>query len=220
MTAQNPIGIFGGTFDPLHFGHLRLAEEAREALGLAMVRFVPSGSPPHRCAPVASPQTRLAMVTAAVSAHPAFCVDPGEINAAGPSYTVLTLRRLRAEYGPAQPLVLLMGTDVFAGLTQWFCWEEVLSLVHIGLATRPSPALPWPAGVQAVYDAHHRTDATPLTHPCGGIFPFEMTPLAISSTLIRQRLAQGQSVRYLVPDAVLSNFPLSSLYGTPSHAAC
>ena len=136
-----PLGLFGGTFDPVHFGHLRLAEEARETLGLAKVIWIPAGQPPLRDAPGRSAADRLAMVRLAVAGNPGFTIDDGEVVAAGTSYTVNTLERLRAAHGERQPLVLLLGADAFGRLDAWHRWRELFGLAHIAVATRPGHAL-------------------------------------------------------------------------------
>lgn len=146
MPEPGPLGLFGGTFDPVHLGHLRLAEEAREALGLASVRWIPAGQPPHRGAPRLSGAHRLAMVRLAVAGNPAFQVDGAEVESPGPSYTVTTLERLRRELGPEQPLVLLLGADAFAGLPGWHRWQALLGLAHLVVLHRPVmlwPPQPW-----------------------------------------------------------------------------
>ena len=114
---MDPIGIFGGTFDPIHFGHLRTAFELREVLGIDEMRFVPAGSPPHRDTPLADARLRLALVEAAIADQPGFALDDREVHRAGPSYMVLTLRELRAEF-PTRPLCLVLGMDAFLGLPQ------------------------------------------------------------------------------------------------------
>ena len=136
-SSANPLGIFGGTFDPIHLGHLRLAQEALQQLGLGQVRFVPAGPPPLRPTPTASPADRLAMVWLAIADHPAFVVDDSEVRAGAPSYTVDTLVRLRQEFGPARPFVLILGADAFARLEQWQRWTEIFELAHVAVATRP-----------------------------------------------------------------------------------
>ena len=115
---MRPFGVFGGMFDPIHYGHLRTAHELHELLGLEAVAFVPAGDPPHRTAPLADAATRLEMVRAAVGDDPRFQVDDRELRRAGPSYTILTLEELRAERG-AQPIVLILGMDAFAGIERW-----------------------------------------------------------------------------------------------------
>ena len=122
---EHALGLFGGTFDPIHYGHLRLAETAREALGLERVRFIPAGRPPHRGTPGASGTDRLAMARLATADNPAFEVDPAEVDAAQASFTILTLERLRLALGPQRPLVLLLGVDAFLGLPGWKRWTEL-----------------------------------------------------------------------------------------------
>ncbi len=234
--SSGALGIFGGTFDPPHIAHLRLAIEAREALQLTEVVFVPAGSPPLRDAPQASPAQRLAMVECAIADMPGYSVDASEIMVSGPSYTVATLARLRKQHG-TRPLVLLMGADAFARLPAWQRWRELFTLAHIGVATRPGHALlPQKVGTprvlptgragdtaQSALDAElvaefsqRQGDAADIAHaPAGRIIPFAITPLEISATLIRQRLAQGLSVRHLVSGSVLDYIDSHAIYRTP-----
>lgn len=135
-----PLGVLGGTFDPIHTGHLRLAEEAREALGLGGVRLIPAGQPPHRGEPGSTAEDRLAMARLAAAGNPGFMVDDGEVRAQQKSYTVLTLERLRAEIGPRRPLVLILGADAFAGLPTWHRWTDLFALAHLAVANRPGYA--------------------------------------------------------------------------------
>lgn len=225
--SSGALGIFGGTFDPPHIAHLRLAIEAREALQLAEVVFVPAGSPPLRDAPQASPAQRLAMVECAIADMPGYSVDASEMMVSGPSYTVATLARLRKQHG-MRPLVLLMGADAFARLPAWQRWRELFALAHIGVATRPGHALlPQKVGAndtaQSALDAElavefsqREGDAADIAYvPAGRIIPFAITPLEISATLIRQRLAQGLSVRHLVSSSVLDYIDSHAIYRTP-----
>lgn len=211
-----PIGIFGGTFDPVHVGHLRLAEEARETLGLSRVIWIPAGHPPLRAAPLTSAEHRLALVERAIVGHPAFEVDAVEARASQASYTVHTLQRLRAAHGPEQPLLLLLGADAFARLEGWHEWRSLFTLAHIGVATRPGHDLrEVGAGSTALTQEfrHRQATAEALTTTAGGaIVPFALTPLDISATAIRQRLAQGRSVRYLVSEPVLDYIQHNHLY--------
>jgi len=213
-THAAPLGLLGGTFDPVHCGHLRLAEEGREILGLAEVRWIPAGAPPHRAAPHVTAAQRLEMVRRAVAGNPAFTVDDTETRAAQPSYTVTTLARLRAEAG-ARPLVLLMGADAFLGLPGWHRWREIIDLAHLGVATRPGFALApadWPAEL-AQACAHRLGDAAALrAAPAGRIAGFAMTPLGISASLLRAQLAAGASVRYLLPETVREYIQSHRLY--------
>jgi nicotinate-nucleotide adenylyltransferase len=199
---MKPIGIFGGTFDPIHFGHLRTAFELRQALDLAEMRFVPAGRPPHRGTPSCDPLHRLAMVRAAIADQPGFAVDDREVRRDGPSYMVLTLRELRAE-GPARPLCLVVGMDAFLGLPQWYEWREVLELAHVVVAHRPGWSAPADGplgellaarGTQRVADLHD--------HLAGRIHVRPVTQLEISSTELRDLIVAGRDPRYLLPDAV------------------
>lgn len=215
-----PIGILGGTFDPIHFGHLRLAEESCETLGLARVLLIPSGQPPHRAAPATPAKERLAMARLAAEDNAAMEVDAIEVNAATPSYTVHTLERLRERYGAARPLVLLLGADAFAGLTTWHRWQNLFDLAHLAIANRPghpSHARHLPELLSDALAAHcngrfaDRPEAL-CAAPSGLVLPFEMTPLAISASLIRSRLSAGRTVRYLIPDSVLDYIQSHHLY--------
>jgi nicotinate-nucleotide adenylyltransferase len=133
-----PLGILGGTFDPIHVAHLRLAEEATRQLGLAGIVWIPAGNPWHRSAPMVSGQHRLAMVRLAIADHPDHMVDDAEVHSPAPSYTVPTLERLRRQHGADRPLVLLMGADAFLGLTTWHRWRDLFRLAHLGVASRPT----------------------------------------------------------------------------------
>jgi nicotinate-nucleotide adenylyltransferase len=199
MTA---IGIFGGTFDPIHFGHLRTAFELLQVLGLEEVRIVPAGSPPHRGLPACDAEHRLAMARAAVADQPGLVVDDREIRRQGPSYTVLTLRELRREQ-PTRPLCLIVGMDAFLGLPQWHEWREVLALAHVVVAHRPGWQAPDTGtlgellaarGTQRVADLHES--------PAGRLHVRPVTQLEISSTDLRELIVAGQDPRYLLPDAV------------------
>ena len=214
-----PLGIFGGTFDPVHFGHLRLAEEAIGQLALGGVRWIPAGQPPHRGQPGSDAAQRLAMVRLATAGNPGFTVDAAEVETAAPSYTVPTLERLRAELGPEQPLALLVGADAFAGLASWSRWRELFGLAHLAVSHRPGypiDARRLPPPLAREFAARLQTGAAALRRaPAGGIVSFEMTQLAISATHIRGLLAAGRSARYLLPDEVLDYIRTHSLYRNP-----
>lgn len=215
-----PVGLLGGTFDPIHFGHLRLAVEAREALGLTEVCLIPAGNPPHRGTPVSSAAHRLAMVARAIAGNPHLQVDDGEVRATGRSYTVPTLERLRERFGPTRPLVLIVGADAFNGLPTWHRWESLFELAHVAVANRPGFAPHercWPGELApALADTCRRrlTRQAPelADSPAGRIIPFDMTPLAISASLVRDLIRAGHSPRYLVPDAVLDYIDEHHLY--------
>lgn len=210
-----PLGLFGGTFDPIHLGHLRLAETARDALGLTWVRFIPAGQPPHRAAPGASGADRLAMTRLATAGNPHFEVDPAEVDAAQASFTILTLERLRGELGPTQPLVLLLGTDAFLGLPTWRRWTELLAFTHVAVANRPGyplDAARMPANLAELFRHHRAAPEALATRPAGSIVPFEIPPMTISATDIRARCAAGLSVGDLLPPPVVDYISRHQLY--------
>lgn len=213
---SEPLGIFGGTFDPVHFGHLRLAEESIGHLGLGGVRWIPAGQPPHRGAPQVTAAQRLEMVRRSTAGNARFSVDASEVEAAAPSYTVHTLERLRRELGSAQPLVLLVGADAFAGLASWHRWQDIFALAHIAVSHRPGfpvemGSLPPPLASE--FNTRRLTDVAGLKASAGGgIVTFAMTQLAISATQIRKLLANDLSARYLLPDTVLDYIQTHSLY--------
>ena len=210
------LGLFGGTFDPIHFGHLRLAEEAISHLGLSSVRWIPAGQPPHRGTPQVTPQHRLAMVLRSTTENPKFSVDPAEVEAARASYTVETLERLRHELGTTQPLVLLVGADAFAGLSTWHRWRDLFALAHIAISHRPGFPVEkssLPNALASEFSDRQQSDVSCLGKAAAGcVVTFAMTQLAISATQIRKLLANGKSARYLLPDAVLDYFQLHQLY--------
>jgi len=214
-----PLGIFGGTFDPVHCGHLRLAEEAADALALDTVRWIPAGQPPARLRPpLASARQRLDMVRCAIDGNPRFEIDAGEVEADQTSYTVLTLERLRLATvcGAKRPIVLLTGADAFAGMSSWHRWERLFELAHVAVACRPGYSIQadnLPPPLADVYRQRLCDDTAELaTSPAGRIVSFAMTPLGISATRIRETLARRASPRYLLPDAVLDYIQHHSLY--------
>jgi len=217
--VESPIltGILGGTFDPVHFGHLRLAQELAERLALAEVRFVPSGVPPHRAPPAVSPAHRLEMVRRAIAGNPRFTLDQREVDKTTPGYAVDTLGELRAERGADASLCLLMGADAFLGLNTWHQWEALFDLAHIVVALRPGFFRD--SWEEAMGEALRRQLARReqvvedlRRAPAGGIVVKEMTPLDISATRIRRQLRRGASPRYLLPDAVLEYIQDNRLY--------
>lgn len=196
------IGIFGGTFDPIHYGHLRTAFELLQALRLAELRLVPAGRPPHRDAPLCDADRRLEMLRAAAAGQPGFVVDDRELRRDGPSYTVTTLRELRAEV-PARPLCLIVGMDAFLGLPEWHEWREILRLAHLVVAHRPGWSAPG-AGLLGELLAERGTARVADLHasPAGRIHVRAVTQLEISSTELRELIVAGRDPRYLLPDAV------------------
>jgi nicotinate-nucleotide adenylyltransferase len=206
------IGILGGTFDPVHHGHLRTALDVKEALGLQQVRFLPLNQAVHRAQPEASAGQRLAMLRAAVADEPAFVVDESELRRDGPSYMVDTLGLLRQAF-PQDPLVLLLGVDAFNGFLGWQSPGEVSRRCHLVLMTRPGYRLAASGPLGDFVASRLTTSIQDLqSSPGGHIYCQSVTPLAISATAIRQKACQGQSLRYLVPPAVMDIIQSRRLY--------
>ena len=219
MTHVNgPIGVFGGTFDPIHYGHLRLAEELAEAAKLAEVRFMPSGTPPHRGTPAAEAQHRVAMVRLATADNPRFAVDDRETTRSGPGYTYDTLMELRQEIGQQRPLALLLGADAFLDLATWHRWRALFDLAHVIVAYRPGyPIDTWQSRMPEplAHEYATRSMQQPLAvhlAPAGGVAAVSMTGLDISATFVRNAVRAGSSPRYLLPDAVLDYIRSHGLY--------
>jgi nicotinate-nucleotide adenylyltransferase len=217
-----PVGILGGTFDPIHYGHLRLAEEMLELANLSQIRFIPAGTPPHRDMPQASAQHRSAMVHLAIADQPAFVLDAREVGRTTPCYTVDTLGDLRAELGAAQSLCLLMGGDAFLQLHSWHEWERLFELAHIVVGYRPGFAIEdrihtATAALRRHYQQRLCTADKLSQHPAGGIAVLAIPELEISSTLIRSRVAENRSIRYLLPSAVADYIHQHHLYIHANH---
>lgn len=209
---MSPIGIFGGTFDPIHYGHLRTAFEMLQALRFGEVRFVPSGDPPHRGKTYADASVRLEMVESATRNEPRFVVDARELRREGPSYTVDTLASMRQEQADV-PMGLILGMDAFLGLTSWHRWEEILAYAHIVVAHRPGWRAPDIGPLGELINEHgtHRIeDLHEKTNNC--IHIHAVTQLEISSTEIRQLVLAGRDPRFLMPDVVRNVIMNSSCY--------
>ncbi len=215
------LGLFGGAFDPVHFGHLRLAAELREAFQLERVAFLPTGRPWQRGGNThASGEHRAAMLRLATAGDEGFVVDERELRREGDTYTIDTLAEARREAGPDTPLVFLIGSDAFAKIETWHRWESVFDYAHFAVAVRGDDA-DWQArGPGAIPKSLwprvsvNRRDL--LSVPAGRIMTFSMTPLAISSTAIRDLVAGGSTIRYLTPDPVVGYIRQHSLYGSPA----
>lgn len=207
-----PLAILGGTFDPVHNGHLRAAWEAAEALD-AEVHLVPAHVPPHRPAPVAGAAQRVAMLRAALGGQQRLVLDTRELRREGPSWTVDTLHDLRAELGPQRPLVLLVGADAFAGLASWHRWRELFELAHVGVLTRPGAAAGLPPELAAEVAPRRVERADALRAAAAGrVLAIAVTALDISASQVRAALADGRSPRYLVPSALLADATLLAPY--------
>ncbi|MDO8466469.1 MAG: nicotinate-nucleotide adenylyltransferase [Gallionella sp.] len=214
---SKPVGIFGGTFDPVHYGHLRLAEEMLELANLRQIRFIPTGTPPHRNAPQVSAQHRSAMVQLAIADQPAFMLDDREVKRTTACYTVDTLHELRADLGAAQPLCLLMGGDAFLQLHTWHEWEQLFELAHIVVGYRPGFTIDErihsaTAELQQHYQQRLCTADDLSRQPSGGIAELAIPKLEISATDIRRRVAKNRTIRYLLPNAVANYIHQHHLY--------
>lgn len=208
------IGVFGGTFDPVHFGHLRTAYECRFRLGLDEVRFIPCADPPHRSVTVAPAALRLRMVEAAVAGVDGFVVDAREFERDGPSYTIDTLRSLKADF-PGATLCLLLGLDAFASLSSWREWESLLDLAHIVVARRPGAAMPTSDPLAALLrDRGAKSLADLQAEACGRVLVTDVTQLDISSTDLRASIAAGIEPVYLMPAKVWHVIEETDCYGS------
>jgi nicotinate-nucleotide adenylyltransferase len=208
-----PVGVFGGTFDPVHYGHLRTALELVEQLQLQQLRLMPCAVPPHREPPACAARHRAAMVELAVAGEPRLVCDTRELGREGVSYTIDSLVELRRELGEGHSLCLVMGCDAVLGITTWHRWQELLDWAHVVVIARPGWQLPAAGPVADWLRQHRLADRRPLRErPNGGTLIEELRPLAISSTEIRRLLAAGRSPRYLLPQAVLDYIQSHKLY--------
>ncbi len=206
------IGIFGGTFDPIHFGHLRPAFEVFQDLGCEELRWIPSGQPPHRHSPNASIEHRLNMLRLALQGMKDVTIDECEIHRSGPSYMVDTLSSLRQRY-PDSSLALILGTDAFNGLPGWHRWQELLPLAHIIVCSRPGVDLPEAGELSALLAGARVDDISRLQQSKHGlIYIHPVTALPISATRIREICAQGYSPRFLLPAKVCDYIEQHGLY--------
>jgi len=209
---SEPVGLFGGTFDPIHYGHLRTAYELWQSLRLAQVRFLPTGNPPHREASLAPTELRVQMVQAAISGNEAFVVDDRETRREGLSYSVDTLLDLRRDF-PERSLCLLLGMDAFLGMPHWHRWRDIFDLAHVVVAHRPGWKAPitGPLG-EIMVDRGTGSVRELHSAPAGRVYVHAVTQLEISSTELRQLILAGRDLRYLVPDAVRDLITTSGCY--------
>ncbi len=207
------IGILGGTFDPIHFGHLRTALDVQQRLALDEVRFIPCGEPAHRNKPIAEPLQRLAMVRAAIAGQEKFTVDDREIRRDGPSYMVDTLTSLKQDFKD-QSLCLILGTDAFNGLAQWYQWESIFDLANIVVMRRANVDGKAIINKQLFKLIKHRLlDVDDLKRKDnGGISFVPVTQLEISATVIRQQWQQCNDIQFFLPDSVLTLIQQQNIY--------
>lgn len=214
MRRAKRIGLLGGTFDPVHNGHLRTALEVLGALALDRLHLVPVNTPALRAPALATPAQRAEMLRIATAGETRIVVDERELRRGGVSYSVDTLRELRRETGEGDSLCLVLGEDAFAGLERWKEWQRLLDYAHLVVLTRPGDT-PVPRGALAAWSEQHLAGdaAQALARASrGSLVRLELTQLAISSTQVRALLAAGRSPRYLLPDGVLEYIRLNGIY--------
>lgn len=207
------LGVLGGTFDPVHYGHLRLALEMCDRLALSEgVRLVPAAAPALRDEPRATPGQRVHMLETAVAGCEALLVDRREIERPGPSYTVDTLASLREEL-PDASICFILGMDAFSQLPRWHRWQEILALAHIAVAARPGASYPSDATLRRFVEAHRTEDPAMLgCRPAGHVCLVDVPSLDVSATYVRRLVAAHRSPRYLLPDAVLGIIEQQGVY--------
>lgn len=205
---------FGGTFDPVHWGHLRSAEQLARKIDLQQIVLLPNNVPPHRPQPEASPEQRLAMLKAAIVNNPLFTIDDRELRRASPSWTVTSLELIRREHGPHQPLAFIIGQDALLTLNQWHCWQDLLELSHLIVSRRPGYATQHSdPRIEAWLTQHTITDSAALNKAANGfIYQVETDLISISATDIRRRLYQHQDCQDLLPKPVIDYIEKSYLY--------
>ena len=218
MTASRAVALLGGTFDPVHLGHVGLADDAQRAIRSADVRLVPAADPPHRPPPGASATHRLAMLELAIAGHDGLTIDTREIERGGKSYTVLTLEELRAE-APTRPLILVLGADAFRGLPTWHRWDEILALAHVAVAARPGDpfAAALPDALVPLWSERQTSAASDLIGaPAGRIYVLPSVARDVSASAIRAALKRGgearEAVRALLAPAVWDYIDSQRLY--------
>ena len=217
LNDTSPLAQLGGTFDPVHFGHLRIASETAVALKLSDVRLIPSKTPVHRARPGASEAQRLAMLKLAVADVPGLAVDDRELKRDSPSYTVLTLESLRMEF-PQRPLIWLIGIDAFMHVNRWYEWHRLFDLAHFVVLNRPGFAVSQALspGLAEVWQGRLTHSVAALSDAiCGSIYLHTVTPQAISATDIRNTIAAGADdsvLESLLPAPVLAYIRAHQLY--------
>ena len=213
--SPHPLGLLGGAFDPVHIGHLRGAIAVREELQLERVDFIPAAQSPLKGGAALTAEHRLAMLQLAVRGVPGLDVDARELERPGPSYTVDTLKALRAEYGAARPLLWIVGSDILTTLSQWSRWRELLDHAHLVVMARPGASDPEDE-VKKWIASHQMEGNLAVTQPAGGVVLVRQPLLDIASSQIRALIAEGRDTRFLMPDAVMEYIERHTLFNRDS----
>ena len=206
--------MLGGTFDPVHLGHLRSAVELREALALDRVHLIPAKAPPLRGEPSVSPAERMALLRLGIGDTPGLVADDRELWREGPSYSADTLASLREELGSEARLVMALGHDAFLRLADWHAPQRLFELAHLVVVDRPDHQAALPVALRDLVAGRESDDVDALmARPAGGLLRLRLpSRMAISATELRRRLARGLSVRYLLPEAVEAHIMDHNLY--------
>lgn len=214
MSSFQPgLAILGGTFDPVHFGHLQIAVESREKLSVESVKLVPSYYSYHREDPGINAEIRAAMLEMAVDGVDGLEVDRVELNRKGHSYTVDTLDYFRKQKGDDFPIVLLLGEDTFASLNEWHEWERILDLAHLGIIKRQGFSSDFQPILNQLLEARGVSEESGLMNTPGGKLAFlNLTPMGISASMVRQRIHEGLAIDFLVPASVKKFIETKNLY--------
>ena len=213
--SLHPLGLLGGAFDPVHIGHLRSAIAVREELQLERVDFIPAAQSPLKGGAALTAEHRLAMLQLAVRDVPGLDVDARELERPGPSYTVDTLKALRAEYGAARPLLWIVGSDILTTLSPWSRWRELLDHAHLVVMARPGASDPEDE-VKKWIALHQMEGNLAVTQPAGGVVLVRQPLLDIASSQIRALIAEGRDTRFLMPDAVMEYIERHTLFNRDS----
>jgi nicotinate-nucleotide adenylyltransferase len=207
------VGLFGGTFNPVHFGHLKIAQQMAEQLQVRHMRMLPCAIPPHREEPKVNAEQRLAMLRIALEGYPLLEADDLELHRVGPSYTIETLQLVRQEIGQQPALFLCIGIDALANIHHWHRWQELLDYCHIAVSPRPHCQLADTGTVTDWLDQHRCDDlATLQSSACGYIYFCNLAMLEISSTTVRDNLKRGENITSMVPACVVNYIKQHNLY--------
>lgn len=209
---KKSIGILGGTFDPIHRGHLAIANHVLTHFNLSTIEFIPAKIPPHRTTPTATPEQRVAMVELAIQDNPHFHLNDIEIKREGTSYMVDTLAELRQRF-PETPLLLIIGEDAFVHLNTWHRWKTILDLTHLIVINRPNTSTPktdWIISLRKQHETNTKNDLQQFLH--GKIYFETITPILTSATQIRQQIQSNEDTKSLLPDAVSMYILRNHLY--------